>query len=112
MEARDASGHLRPVPDPGRTFPEIGPAEPSVEPLAPVEAVATPGLTHPRSRGRSGAFVTDVLVDLGHVGDERARQAIEEARTAGKPPERLLLEQGAITSDQLSRAIAERYGLD
>ena len=42
----------------------------------------------------------------------RARQAIEEARTAGRPPERLLLEQGAIDADQLSRAVAERYGLD
>jgi type IV pilus assembly protein PilB len=28
------------------------------------------------------------------------------------PPEALLLQQGAITPDQLSRAIAERYGLD
>ena len=41
-----------------------------------------------------------------------ARQAIEAARTAGRPPERLLIEQGAITADQLSRAVAERYGLD
>jgi type IV pilus assembly protein PilB len=53
-----------------------------------------------------------VIVDLGYVGDDRARQAIEEARTAGRPPERLLLDQGAITADQLSRALAERYGLD
>ena len=30
----------------------------------------------------------------------------------GRSPEALLLEHGAITSDQLSRAIAERYGLD
>jgi len=46
------------------------------------------------------------------VGDDRARQAIEEARTAARPPEHLLVEQGAITPDQLSRAIAERYGFD
>jgi len=110
-EARDLSGHLRPVPDPGQPIQDVEPATPAAQ-LTSVEPVAIPGLTHPRSRGRSGAFVTDVLVDLGYVGDERARQAIEEARTAGKPPERLLLEQGAITSDQLSRAIAERYGLD
>jgi type IV pilus assembly protein PilB len=36
---------------------------------------------------------------------------VSEARTAGRPPEQLLIEQGAITSDQLSRAVAERYGL-
>jgi type IV pilus assembly protein PilB len=46
------------------------------------------------------------------VPAERARQAIEEARTAAMPPEALLLQQGAINGDQLSRAIAERYGLD
>jgi type IV pilus assembly protein PilB len=91
MEARDPSSHLRPVPDPG---------------------AQVPGLTPPQTRGRSGDFVTDVIVDLGYVDDQRARQAIEEARTAGKSPERLLLEHGAITSDQLSRAIAERFGLD
>jgi type IV pilus assembly protein PilB len=63
-------------------------------------------------RGRSSGFVTDVLVDLGFVPEDRARLAIEEARTAGQPPERLLLGQGAIDADQLSRALAERYGLD
>jgi type IV pilus assembly protein PilB len=63
-------------------------------------------------RGRSSGFVTDVLVDLGFVPEDRARHAIEEARTAGQPPERLLLDQGAIDAEQLSRAVAERYGLD
>ena len=75
-------------------------------------STGVPGLTPPQTRGRSNGFVTDVIVDLGYVADERARQAIEEARTAGVPPERLLLDQGAITSEQLSRATAERYGLD
>jgi type IV pilus assembly protein PilB len=102
MESRDHPSHLRPVPESGdSTAPALQP-EPS----------GTPGLTPPQTRGRSSGFVTDVIVDLGYVGDERARQAIEEARTAGRPPERLLLEQGAINGDQLSRAIAERYGLD
>jgi type IV pilus assembly protein PilB len=102
MEYRDFPSHLRPVPDPGDS------TAPKLEP----EAGGTPGLTPPVSRGRSSGFVTDVLVDLGYVPEDRARQAIEEARTAASPPEALLLQQGAITSDQLSRAIAERYGLD
>jgi type IV pilus assembly protein PilB len=102
MDNRDFPSHLRPVPDSGdSTAPAL-----NQEPSGPL------GLTAPQTRGRSSGFVTDVIVDLGYVGDERARQAIEEARTAGRPPERLLLEQGAITADQLSRAIAERYGLD
>jgi len=102
MDGRDFPSHLRPVPDSGD----------STAPALPAERSGTPGLTPPVSRGRSSGFVTDVLVDLGFVGEDRARQAIEEARTAGRPPERLLLEQGAVDADQFSRALAERYGLD
>ncbi len=102
MDSREYPSHLRPVPDSGD----------STAPVLEPEAGGTPGLTPPLARGRSSGFVTDVLVDLNYVSDQRARQAIEEARTAGRPPELLLLQQGAVTADQLSRAIAERYGLD
>jgi len=102
MDSRDFPSHLRPVPTSGDS------TAPAFEP----EPSGTPGLTAPQTRGRSSGFVTDVIVDLGYAGDDRARQAIEEARTAGRPPERLLLEQGAISADQFSRALAERYGLD
>jgi type IV pilus assembly protein PilB len=102
MATGNFPSHLRPVPDSGNSTALSLDAAPS----------ANPGLTPPHTRGRSTGFVTDVLVDLGSVSDDRARQAIEEARTAGTPPEALLLVQGAITSDQLSRAVAERYGLD
>jgi type IV pilus assembly protein PilB len=70
------------------------------------------GVTKPRRRGGSGRFLTDVLVELGFTDRERAQKAIEDARSAGTPPERVLLEQRAITSEQLAHAIAERYGLD
>jgi type IV pilus assembly protein PilB len=70
------------------------------------------GVTPPRRRGGSGRFLTDVLVELGFTDRERAQKAIEDARQAGLPPERVLLEQRSITSEQLSHAIAERYGLD
>jgi type IV pilus assembly protein PilB len=100
MSTGGPASHLRPVPQSGdSTAPALG-------------NDAVPGLTPPRSRLRSTGFVTDVLVELGYAVDERVRHALEEARTAGRPPERLLLEQGAISSDQLSRAVAERYGLD
>jgi type IV pilus assembly protein PilB len=102
VDPRDPRSHLRPVPNSGdSTAPALDPT-----------AGGTPGLTPPMVRGRSSGFVTDVLVDLGYVPEDRARMAIEEARTAGQPPERLLLGQGAIDADQLSRAVAERYGLD
>jgi type IV pilus assembly protein PilB len=102
MASRDLPSHLRPVPDSGD----------STAPALEQQGSGTPGLTLPVARGRSSGFVTDVLVDLGYVSDEGAHQAIDQARTAGQPPERLLLDQGAITAEQLSRAVAERYGLD
>jgi len=64
------------------------------------------------SATRSGRFVTDVLVDLNYLPRERVDQAILESRSAGRSPEQLLVEQGAISPDQLARATAERYGLD
>ncbi len=57
-------------------------------------------------------FVSDVIAELGYATRERVEEAIAEARQAGRAPEALLVEAGAITPDQLSRAVAERYGLD
>jgi type IV pilus assembly protein PilB len=70
------------------------------------------GVTPPSLGGGSSRFLTDVLVDLGFCDRKRADRAIEEGRSQGVPPERVLLDQHAITQEQLSRAIAERYGLD
>ncbi len=94
--------HLRPVPTSGD----------STAPALPPEQGGTPGLTPPMQRGHSRGFTTDVLVELGFATQESVQGVIDGARTAGRPPEALLLEQGTITSEQLSRAIAERYGLD
>jgi len=70
------------------------------------------GITPPRHRGGSARFLTDVLIELGYTDHERVQRAIEASRQSGTTPERVLLESGAITSEQLSRAVAERYGLD
>jgi type IV pilus assembly protein PilB len=93
--------HLRPVPSHGAAAAAIEPPPPGI-----------PGLTPPLHRGHSHGFTTDVLVELGYASREKVQAAIEQARTAGRSPEALLLEEGAITSDHLARAIAERYGLD
>jgi type IV pilus assembly protein PilB len=95
--------HLRPVPDSG------GSAAPA---LPGPEQGGTPGLTPPLHRGHSRGFITDVLVELGYASAETVHAAVEASRTAGRQPEQLLVEQGAIGSEQLSRAVAERYGLD
>jgi type IV pilus assembly protein PilB len=70
------------------------------------------GVRAPRRRDGSSRFLTDVLVDLGFVEPDRVLRAIEEARLAARAPERVLLEAGAISPEQLSQAIADRYGLD
>jgi type IV pilus assembly protein PilB len=70
------------------------------------------GVTPPSRRGGSGRFLTDVLVDLGFVDQSRVDAAVEAARNSGRPPEKVLLAQDAVTEDQLARAIGERYGLD
>jgi type IV pilus assembly protein PilB len=70
------------------------------------------GVTSPSRRGSSARFLTDVIVDMGLAPRERVDRAIESSRNEGITPERVLLASGAITSDGLARALAERYGLD
>src|SRR5215217_7102014 len=72
----------------------------------------TNGITTPSRRGGSGRVLTDVIVDLGFVEREAMDEAIEMAHSAGSAAERVLVSTGAITEDQLARAVAERFGLD
>src|SRR5262245_32766180 len=95
--------HLQPVPDSGTS------AAPA---MAAPEEGGTPGLTPPLHRGHSRGYVTDVLVELGFASAELVAGAVESARGVGRTPESLLLDQGVINEGQLSRATAERYGLD
>jgi type IV pilus assembly protein PilB len=75
-------------------------------------AEAWTGIRPPRRRGGSSRFLTDVLVELGYVDQARVAHATDKARATGSAPERMLLDEGAITPEQLSHAVAERYGLD
>ncbi len=70
------------------------------------------GITKPSRRGSSPRFLTDVIVEMQLASERQVTDAIETSRTAGISPERILLDQGAITPDGLARALAERYGLD
>src|SRR5215213_10289518 len=70
------------------------------------------GITTPSRRGGSGRVLTDVIVDLGFVERDAMDEAIEMATSAGSAAERVLLSTGAITDDELARAVAERFGLD
>src|SRR3954449_4744913 len=109
MTPRELPEYLRPVPETGD-----GSAAAAAEAQQPEEQPQTGinGLIPPTRRGHSGAFVTDAIVDLGYATRDQVEQAIAQSRTAGRSPEAILLEQRAIDSEQLSRATAERYGLD
>jgi len=84
-------------------------------PTAPPARTADPnwnGVTPPRRTGGAARFLTDVIIDLGLVDRQRVEQAVEAARATGTTPEQVLLDQGAIGHDGLTRAVAERHGLD
>ncbi len=90
--------HLRPVP--------INSDDPDAQ------APAWNGITPPKGIGGGGRQLTDVIVDLGLVSRDRVDEAISEAASQGTAPEAVLLERGDLTSETLSRAVAERHGLD
>ena len=71
------------------------------------------GITSPSRRGGSGR-VLDRRPRRPRVRRARGhgRRDREGATRAGSAPERVLLPSGAITEDQLARAVAERFGLD
>jgi type IV pilus assembly protein PilB len=85
----------------------------SAEPAAPVrDSGPWDGIT-PASRRHAGArFLSDVIVELGLASTERVDEAIEIARQTGTTPEKVLLSAGTLTPEALSRAVAERHGLD
>ncbi len=105
---------------------ELPPVEPAVarEPQPPspsqhpaggegeVDDSGRTGLTKPSRRGSSSRFLTDVIVDMGLAPRARVEEAIESSRSTGTTPERVLVADGALTTDGLARALAERYGLD
>jgi type IV pilus assembly protein PilB len=106
---RELPDYLRPLPGPNDNAGAGAAAAPTEQ---PTEQSGTPGLIPPVNRGHTGGFITDAILQLGYATQEQVDQAVLQSRTAGKRPEEILLEQGAIDSEQLSRATAERYGLD
>jgi type IV pilus assembly protein PilB len=81
-------------------------------PLAPAQNDVAAGVTPPRQRGGSRRPLLDVLVELRYVSREGLELVEHTARTSGRPAEQVLVTEGAITADQLARAVAERFGLD
>jgi type IV pilus assembly protein PilB len=70
------------------------------------------GLYPPRRTGRSTRMIGEVVVDLGFADRKTVDEAVETARTQGRPTGLVLVEQGVLRHDQLARVVAERFGLD
>ncbi len=70
------------------------------------------GVTPPSRRGGSGRRLEDVIVDLGFVAPATMQDVVRTAEQDGSSPERVLLAQELLTEGQVSRAVAERFGLD
>src|SRR3954463_3249928 len=70
------------------------------------------GITTPSRRGGSGRVLTEVIVDLGFVDRGTMDLAIERGTANGSTAERVLVNDGTLSEDQLARAVAERFGLD
>jgi len=87
-------------------------ATPRREDARAAEHAQAVGLRPPNRRGRSSQPITEVIIELDFLPRERVETAAEEAKATGRRPEHLLLASGALTSDQLARASAERLGLD
>jgi type IV pilus assembly protein PilB len=98
-----------PAPDPTGTGAGGGSAE---EAGADAGEGKWSGITRSRRRDSRQRFLTDVIVDMGFVSEAQAKDAVESSRSTGTTPEQVLIGNGALTHDQLARALAERYGLD
>ncbi len=74
---------------------------------------AEDGEIEKRSLGevRFSFLVGDILVDMGAVSRSRVEKAARRASQAGRPLGQLLLEQGAISEDELYEALALQHGI-
>ena len=89
--------------------PDAGPDNNGSEGSLPEPPLA---LTPPRRRGGARRSLPDVLVELGFITPERMEEVLTQASQAGRSAEEILRGDDEISSEQLARATAERFGLD
>jgi type IV pilus assembly protein PilB len=70
------------------------------------------GLYEARNPGRSTRMIGEVVVDLGLADRQTVDDAVQHARSEGRPTGQVLVERGVLRHDQLARVVAERFGLD
>ena len=70
------------------------------------------GLVEPQARDRPNRRIGEVIAELGFAKREVVEAAVELARRSGELTGEVLINSGVITGEQLSRALAERHGLE
>jgi type IV pilus assembly protein PilB len=70
------------------------------------------GLVEPKFRHRDDRRIGDVIAELGFAKREVVEAAVELARRSNELTGEVLINSGVITAEQLSRALAERHGLE
>jgi type IV pilus assembly protein PilB len=77
----------------------------------PASALAADYVAH-EERPASRARIGDIVVALGFADRETVEEAARAAREIGEQIGQVLLERGAITTDQFATAMARRFGLE
>jgi type IV pilus assembly protein PilB len=92
--------------------PEGAPTENGAAEAGQGQVTPPPALTPPRRRGGARRSLPDVLVELEFISADRMQQVLAQASQAGRSAEEILRSEGELSSEQLARATAERFGLD
>ncbi len=90
-------------------------ARQAAQPQAPADgATGVPGLFAPtlKQAGRTPPTVLDALVRLGFVGSLHLESAVAKAQAQGITPEQVLMADSVVSTDQLARATAEKFGIN
>jgi type IV pilus assembly protein PilB len=85
------------------------------QPQKPADGgTGVPGLYAPtlKQAGRTPPTVLDALVRLGFVGSLHLESAVAKAQAQGITPEQVLMADSVVSTDQLARATAEKFGIN
>jgi type IV pilus assembly protein PilB len=91
----------------GQTAPA---GKPAAKPAAKAPAKV---VNRPKTWGNEGGSrkLGQVLVDLGYLDEAQLDELFFEARSSDTPLERLVVDRGLVTPEQLLQAMAEQHGL-
>ena len=70
------------------------------------------GIVPSGRRAGASRLIGEIVVDLGLASRENVEAAVQAARAEGRSTGDMLVSRGTLTSDELARVLAERFGVD